>query len=80
MFRNWMVLPRLVTLFGGTYNAAAAGQASGLAFGGSHMSMLLGFIAYCIIGAAMTALFSLKIFEHPTSDLMKLGAKIARRK
>jgi hypothetical protein len=27
----------------------------------------------------MTALFSLKIFEHPTADLMKLGAKIAKR-
>jgi hypothetical protein len=27
----------------------------------------------------MTAFFSLKIFEHPTSDLMNLGAKIAGR-
>ena len=26
----------------------------------------------------MTAFFSLKVFEHPTSDLMKLGARIAQ--
>jgi fucose 4-O-acetylase-like acetyltransferase len=79
LFRNWMVLPKLVVLFGGTYDESVAGMIPGLAFGGSHMSMLLGFIVYCIIGAAMTALFSLKIFEHPTSDLMKLGAKIVKR-
>jgi hypothetical protein len=63
-------------LFGGTYNEAMAGQAKGHAFIGSDMKMMLPFIVYCLIGAAMTALFSLKIFEHPTSDLMKLGAKI----
>ena len=34
-------------------------------------------LAYLLIGAAMTAFFSLKLFEHPTSDLMKLGARIA---
>jgi hypothetical protein len=26
----------------------------------------------------MTAFFSLRIFEHPTGDLMKLGARIAK--
>lgn len=76
LFRTWKVLPRLYMLFGGTYNEAMAGQAKGHAFIGSDMKMLLPFIVYCLIGAAMTALFSLKIFEHPTSDLMKLGAKI----
>ena len=40
--------------------------------------MLLPFLVYCLIGAAMTAFFSLKVFEHPTSDLMKLGARIAQ--
>lgn len=77
LFRTWKVLPRLCVLFGGTYNEAAAGQAKGLAFGGSTLSMLAAFVVYCLIGAAMTAFFSLKVFEHPTSDLMKLGAKIA---
>ena len=77
LFRNWKVLPRLCVLFGGTYNDAAAGQAKGLAFGGSTLSMAAAMLAYLLIGAAMTAFFSLKPFEHPTSDLMKLGAKIA---
>ena len=72
-----IILALVVVLFGGTYDKSAAGAASGLAFGGSHTSMLLGFIAYCLVGAAMTAFFSLRIFDHPTSDLMKLGAKIA---
>ena len=77
LFRTWKVLPRLCVLFGGTYNDAVAGQVRGLAFGGSYWSMLAAFIVYLLIGAAMTAMFSLKIFEHPTSDLMKLGARIA---
>ena len=77
LFRNWAVLPKLCVLFGGTYNASMAGQAKGFAFGGSEWSMLAAYIVYWIIGAAMTALFALKPFEHPCSDLMKLGAKIA---
>ncbi len=77
MFRNWEVLPRLYVLFGGKYDSAVAGQVKGLAFAGSDMKMLLPLLVYCLIGAAMTAFFSLKIFEHPTSDLMKLGARIA---
>ena len=77
LFRNWKVLPRLAVLFGGTYNDAAAGQAKGLAFGGSTASMAAAMLAYCLIGAAMSAFFSLKIFEHPTSELMKLGARVA---
>ena len=77
LFRNWMVLPRLYTLFGGSYDAAVAGQIKGLAFQGGDARMILPLLVYCLIGAAMTAFFSLKIFEHPTSDLMKLGAKIA---
>ena len=77
LFRNWAVLPKLVVLFGGTYNASMAGQAKGLAFGGSEWSMLAACIVYWIIGAAMTAFFALKVFEHPCADLMKLGVKIA---
>lgn len=80
LFRNWMVLPRLYMLFGGKYNEAIAGQVKGHAFIGSDMKMLLPLIIYCLIGAAMTALFSLEIFEHPTKDLLKLGAMIADRK
>ena len=75
LFRTWKVLPRLCVLFGGTYNDAVAGVRKGFAFGGSTWSMLAAFIVYILIGAAMTALFSLEVFEHPTSDLMKLGAK-----
>lgn len=77
LFRNWKVLPKLCVLFGGTYNDAVAGQVKGHAFGGSSLSIAAALIVYCLIGAAMTAFFSLKVFEHPTSDLMKLGAKIA---
>ena len=64
-------------LFGGTYNEAVAGQIRGLAFRGSDLRMILPLLVYILIGAAMTAFFSLKVFEHPTGDLMKLGAKIA---
>lgn len=76
LFRNWEVLPKLFVLFGGTYKAAAAGQARGLAFAGHNGSMLAAYAVYILIAAAMTALFSLKIFEHPCSDLMKLGSLI----
>lgn len=76
LFRNWAVLPKLCVLFGGTYNAAVAGDTKGLAFGGSDWSMLAAYIVYWIIGAAMTAFFALKVFEHPCSDLMRLGAWI----
>ena len=79
LFRNWMVLPRLFVLFGGTYNAAMAGQAKGHAFIGSSTSMLAAYAVYILIAAAMTAFFSLKIFEHPCADLMKLAAKITGR-
>lgn len=71
------VLPRLVMLFGGTYNEAVEGPAHGLAFGGSEFSMIAGFIAYLIICALITLFFSLKVFEHPCSDLMKLGGKMS---
>jgi hypothetical protein len=70
LFRTWKVLPRLYILFGGTYNEAVAGQVKGHAFVGGDMKMLLPFIIYCLIGVAMTAFFSLQIFEHATSDLM----------
>lgn len=78
LFRTWKVLPRLYMLFGGTYNEAVAGQIKGHAFIGGEMKMLLPLLVYCLIGVAMTAFFSLKVFEHPTSDLMKLGARIAQ--
>ncbi|MBQ6624113.1 MAG: acyltransferase family protein [Mogibacterium sp.] len=80
LFRNWAVLPRLCVLFGGTYDATAAGTRAGLAFGGSPWSMLAAFLVYILIAAAMTAFFSLKIFEHPCSDLMKLSARITSGK
>ena len=80
LFRNWKVLPRLCVLFGGTYNDAVAGQAKGLAFGGSNVSMAAAFFVYCLIGAAMTAFFSLSIFDHPCKELMALGARIAGAK
>ena len=79
LFRNWKVLPRLYMLFGGSYNEAVAGQIKGHAFIGSDLKMLLPLLVYCLIGAAMTALFSMKIFEHPANDLLRLGNKIARR-
>ena len=74
------VLPRLVVLFGGTYDAAVAGPAHGLAFGGSSFSMIAGLAVYLLICALITAFFSLKIFEHPCSELMKLGARIGGKK
>ena len=80
LFRNWAVLPKLFVLFGGTYNEAVAGQAKGLAFAGHDGSMLAAYVVYILIAAAMTALFSLKVFEHPCSDMMKLAAKITSGK
>ena len=79
LFRNWAVLPKLCVLFGGTYDASAAGTAKGLAFGGSLWSMTAAFIVYILIAAAMTAFFSLKVFGHPCNDLMILARVIARK-
>ena len=79
LFRNWAVLPRLFVLFGGKYNAAVAGQVKGLAFRGSNLSMLAAFLVYLVIAAAMTAFFSLRIFEHPCADLMNLAAKVKKK-
>lgn len=79
LFRNWAVLPRLFMLFGGTYNAAVAGQVKGLAFAGHDGAMLAAYAVYILIAAAMTAFFSLKVFEHPCSDLMKLAAGRKRK-
>ena len=79
LFRNWAVLPKLFVLFGGTYKASAAGMAKGLAFAGHDGAMLAAYAVYIVIAAAMTALFSLKLFEHPCSDLMKLAAKLVKK-
>ncbi len=79
LFRNWMVLPKLFMLFGGTYNSSVAGQTKGLAFAGSDASMIAAYAVYIVIAAAMTAFFSLKIFEHPCADLMKLAANIVKK-
>jgi fucose 4-O-acetylase-like acetyltransferase len=76
LFRTLHVLPSLVVMFGGTYDEALYGPKAGLAFGGSNGAMIAGFIVYLLIGLAMTGLFSLNIFEHPTTELMKLGARI----
>lgn len=80
LFRNWAVLPKLFVLFGGTYKASVAGMKHGLAFVGSPASMIGAYAVYILIAALMTAFFSLKIFDHPCSDLMKLGAWISGRK
>ena len=80
LFRNWKVLPRLFIFFGGTYNEAVAGQIKGHAFVGHSGAMLAAFAVYLIIAAAMTAFFSLKVFEHPCSDLMKLASRFGPKK
>ena len=79
LFRNWAVLPRLFMLFGGTYNAAAAGQTKGLAFVGSSASMLGAYAVYILIAVLMTAFFSISIFGHPCNDIMKLAAKAVKK-
>ena len=80
LFRNWAVLPRLCVLFGGTYDASVAGTVKGYAFGGSNWSMLAAYVIYLLIAAAMTALFSMRIFEHPCIDLMRLAVKFTKKK
>ena len=80
LFRNWAILPKLCVLFGGTYNASVAGMKHGLAFGGSTLSMAAAYTVYILIAAAMTAFFSLGIFDHPCSDLMRFGTWITGRK
>ena len=79
LFRNWAVLPKLFVLFGGTYKSSVAGQIKGLAFVGHPGAMIAAYAVYILIAAAMTAFFSLKVFEHPCSDLMKLSAKLTRK-
>lgn len=76
LFRNLKLLPKLVVMFGGSYNEALAGTVKGLAFGGSAGSMAAALAVYILIGAAMTAIFSLKVFAHPCEDLMALGTKL----
>lgn len=78
LFRTLKVLPRLVVMFGGTYDESIAGDIPGKAFGGGMQPMLAGLTIYIIIGIALTAFFSLRIFEHPTRDLMNLGKKLGR--
>ena len=80
LFRNWAVLPKLFVLFGGTYNEAVAGMIKGRAFVGHQASMIAAYAVYIVIAAAMTAFFSLRVFEHPCSDLMKLASKVKRSK
>ena len=77
LFRNWAVLPKLFVLFGGTYDASVAGQVKGHAFIGGQGPMIAAYAVYIVIAIAMTAFFSLKVFEHPCSDLMKLGGILA---
>ena len=79
LFRNWTVLPKLFVMFGGTYNASVAGQTKGLAFVGSNGSMIAAYLVYIVIAVLMTAFFSLKVFEHPCSDLMKIAAKVTKK-
>lgn len=70
LFRNWMVLPKLFVLFGGTYDKSLAGIVSGLAFRGGAWPMLAALVVYLLIAAIMTAVLSLKPFEHPCADIM----------
>ncbi len=80
LFRTLKVLPNLYVLFGGIYDEAIAGVTPGHAFsGGGTGPMIAALIVYVMIGIAMTAFFGLKIFEHPTSDLMKLGKIISNK-
>jgi len=74
-----MVLPKLFMIFGGTYNASVAGQVKGLAFAKGSTAMLAAYAVYILIAAAMTALFSMKIFEHPCADLLKLAKRICTK-
>ena len=80
LFRTWAVLPRLFVLFGGTYKLTAAGTLPGLAFQGSDWSMVGALLVYLLIGIAMTAIFAIKIFEHPCSDIMRFSSWITRQK
>ena len=80
LFRNWKVLPRLFMFFGGTYNEAVAGQIKGHAFVGHSGAMIAAYAVYLIIAVAMTAFFSLKVFEHPCSDLMKFASRFGPKK
>ena len=80
LFRNWMVLPRLFMLFGGRYNAAAAGQIRGLAFtGGTSGAMIAAYAVYIVIAAAMTAFFSLNVFGHPCNDIMRAAGRLRKQ-
>lgn len=78
LFRTWAVLPQLYMLFGGTYRAEVAGVKRGLAFHDAGWPMIASFLVYLLIGAAMTALFSLKVFEHPCSDIMRFAAWVTK--
>lgn len=76
LFRNWAVLPKLFILFGGKYNAAVAGMTPGHAFRAGSTAMMASYAVYILIALLMTAFFSLRIFEHPCSDLMKFAAYV----
>lgn len=71
-----MLLPKLVEMFGGTYDSTLSGPIPGLAFAGGSVPMIFALIVYFALGIAMTMFFSLKIFEHPTKELMSLGSKM----
>lgn len=80
LFRNWMVLPKLFMLFGGKYNAAVAGQIKGHAFmGGTSGAMIVSYAVYIVIAVAMTMFFSLRVFEHPCSDIMKAAGRLRKK-
>lgn len=78
-FRDIRLLPKLIEAFGGTYSHSLLGSGDAMAFGGGVFPMLLGLSAYLLIAAALTALFSLKVFEQPCLALMTLSRKITRR-
>jgi len=71
------LLPMLVTAFGGSYNESVLGEIYGHAFGGGALPMGAGLAVYLLIGLLITLVLSIKIFKHPTEDLMDLGRRIA---
>lgn len=80
LFRNWAVLPNIYMLFGGKYKASVAGMIPGHAFRTGGLPMIGSYAVYILIAVLMTAFFSLKLFEHPCADLMKLASKLTGRK
>lgn len=76
LFRSpLMLLPNIFMLLGGDYDISVAGEISGLAFENSALTMTISLMIYILIAVAVTYIFSLKIFEHPTKEIFSMGEK-----